>query len=63
MDLNYSPAGDGMVDRMLEIDKEIYRKYVIQVKNGKKTCTSASASQCMEHSRQHSYNIVNCRKN
>ena len=42
-----------MVDVMLEIDKDVYEKYVIHGKNQKNTCTSASAKQCMEHSRQH----------
>ena len=52
-----------MVYTMLEIDKDLYRKYVIHGKNGKNTCKSASERHCMEHSRKNSYTIGNCRKN
>ena len=48
-----------LVNAMLQIYKEVYEKYVICGKNEKNTCTSASARQFMEHSRQHSYIIVN----
>ena len=37
-----------MFDAMLEIDKEIYRKYVIHRKNGKNKGMFASARQCTE---------------
>ena len=37
-----------MVDAMLEIDTEIYWKYVIYGGNGRNTCTFASARRCTE---------------
>ena len=36
---------------MLEIEKDVYKKYVIHGKNEKNTCTSVLARRCTEHSR------------
>ena len=54
---------DEIVNAILEIDKDVYERYVIHGKNEKNTYTSASARQCMGSSRQNSYIIGNYRKN
>ena len=52
-----------MVNVMLEIDKEVYSKYVINRKNEKNACTFASARQCTEHYRHHYYTTGKCQRN
>ena len=42
-----------MINAMLDMDKDVNRKYIIHGKKGKKQCTPASARRCTEHSRQH----------